>query len=57
MTQNYPEYKTHPALDIFHNYVDGPERFDSNYEFRVVGWETDNDFKRWSFPVPAHRKK
>ena len=28
LTQNYPEFKTHPVLDVFHNYVKGVERFD-----------------------------
>jgi len=49
MTQNYPVYKTHPVLDIYHGYVTGPERFESNHEFRVLGWDLDSDFKRWSF--------
>ena len=49
MTQNYPVYKTHPVLNIFHSYTTGMERFNTNYNFRVTGWEIDKNFKRWSF--------
>ncbi|MCD6219580.1 hypothetical protein J7K43_04245 [Candidatus Calescamantes bacterium] len=49
MTQNYPVYKTHPVLDVFHSYTTGMERFESNYNFRVLGWEIDKNCKRWSF--------
>jgi hypothetical protein len=49
MTQNYPEFKTHPALDIFHGYISGAERFEKNHEMRVLGWEIKPDQAQWSF--------
>ncbi len=49
MYQNYPEFKTHPALDIFHGYVRGAERFEHNHEMRVLGWEITPDRRNWSF--------
>ena len=49
MTQNYPEFKTHPTLDVFHGYVKGVERFDENHESRVLGWEITPDSKKWCY--------
>lgn len=49
MTQNYPEYKTHPALDVFHGYTKGIERFEENHEMRVLGWEISPEKNQWSF--------
>lgn len=58
MYQNYPEYKTHPALDVFHGYVCGAERFERNHEMRVLGWEITADRRNWSFvylPTADHQ--
>ena len=49
MVQNYPEFKTHPALDVFHGYIKGKERFDENHEMRVLGWEINPEKSQWSF--------
>ena len=49
MQQNYPEFKTHPALDVAHGYVKGIERFDDNHEMRVLGWQIDIKRQQWSF--------
>jgi hypothetical protein len=49
MNQNYPEFKTHPALDVSHGYVQGVERFKHNHDYRVVPWEIDPEYKSWSF--------
>jgi len=49
MTQNYPEYKTHPVLDVFHGYVNGAERFEHNHEMRVLGWDIRPAKRQWSF--------
>ncbi len=49
MHQNYPEYKTHPALDVFHGYVNGMERFEHNHEMRVLGWDIRPEKRQWSF--------
>jgi len=49
MYQNYPNFKTHPALDISHGYTNGIERFEGNHEMRIVGWEIHPDKKQWSF--------
>jgi hypothetical protein len=49
MYQNFPTYKTHPALDIFHRYIVGAERFQQNHEFRVLGWQIDLERRCWSF--------
>lgn len=49
MTQNYPEFKTHPVMDCFHGYISGRERFDKNHDYRVIGWEIDLSDKFWSF--------
>jgi hypothetical protein len=49
MVQNYPEYKTHPALDVFHGYTKGAERFEENHEMRVLGWAIKPDQPQWSF--------
>jgi hypothetical protein len=31
LMQNYSEFKTHPALDVFHGYIKGVERFNENH--------------------------
>ena len=49
MVQNYPEFKTHPALDVFHGYVKGLDRFKENHEFRVLSWDIDLARDQWSF--------
>lgn len=56
MTQNYPEFKTHPTLDVSHGYVKGAERFDENHESRVLGWEITPDSKKWCYRwLPTRR--
>lgn len=49
MVQNYPEFKTHPTLDVFHGYIKGVERFEENHEMRVLGWEINPNKDQWSF--------
>jgi len=49
MFQNYPRFKTHPALDFYHGYVQEFERFEKNHEFRVLGWQIDLKERCWSF--------
>jgi hypothetical protein len=49
MNQNYPEFKTHPVLDIFHGYIRGAERFEHSHEMRILGWDITPDRRNWSF--------
>jgi Mannosylglycerate hydrolase MGH1-like glycoside hydrolase domain len=49
MNQNYPEFKTHPALDIYHGYTQGMERFEHNHDYRVVPWQLDAEYRYWSY--------
>ncbi|MDD3928112.1 MAG: trehalase family glycosidase [bacterium] len=49
LTQGYPCFKTHPALDIWQGYTRGRERFDSNRNMRVLAWNSDPDKNYWSF--------
>jgi hypothetical protein len=49
MVQNYPQFKTHPVLDVFHGYTKGIERFKENHEMRVLGWDIKPDKDQWSF--------
>ncbi|MHC4872694.1 MAG: MGH1-like glycoside hydrolase domain-containing protein [Planctomycetota bacterium] len=49
MYQNYPDYRTHSAIDYFQKYTVGAERFQQNHNFRVLGWEFGKSGKEWSF--------
>lgn len=49
MYQNYPIYKSHPVLDVFHGYVEGVERYQKIHDFRVIAWDIDLKKRQWSF--------
>jgi Mannosylglycerate hydrolase MGH1-like glycoside hydrolase domain len=49
MNQNYPEFKTHPVLDVSHGYTQGMERFEHNHDYRIVPWLIDAEYRHWSY--------
>ena len=49
LTQNYPTFKTHPALDIWKGYTAGAERFQHNHHMRVLGWRIEPSENYFSF--------
>lgn len=48
LTQQYPFFKSHPVLDVWHIYNSGAERFDDIYNFRVTPGFTDLRKRMWS---------
>jgi len=49
LTQTSPHFKTHPALDIWHGYICGPERFSGIWDMRVLSWQALPEDNYWSF--------